>query len=139
MLTRRQRRIYSVISILLGVAVAAGLALFALRRSVDLYYTPSQAIDRGVLAGREFRLGGLVVRGSVHYVPHSVRVSFVLTDFHRQMKVYYQGILPDLFREGQGIVAEGRLNSIGVFVADQVLAKHDENYQPPEIMQDHPS
>jgi cytochrome c-type biogenesis protein CcmE len=112
---------------------AAGLILYALRQNVDLYYTPSQLMALGQVRAHDVRLGGLVVKGSVKKIPETLKIYFTLTDGHQNIEVRYDGILPALFREGQGIVAQGQLNNFGIFVADQVLAKHDSNYKPPEI------
>jgi len=128
---KRKRRIYFIVFLLAGLGVIVSLALFALRQNIDLYYTPQQIQKQHVSMGREFRLGGMVVKGSVQHVPNSLQVSFILSDYHAEQKVNYDGILPSLFREGQGIVAQGRLDQQGVFVADQVLAKHDNQYKPP--------
>ena len=130
---KRRRRIITVISIIVGMSVATGLVLYALRQNVDLYYTPAQLMASQNLHTHEIRLGGLVVKGSVKKIPDTLQVYFTLTDNHQSIEVKYDGILPALFREGQGIVAQGQLNNFGVFVADQVLAKHDEKYKPPEI------
>lgn len=116
------------------MTLAVGLILYALRQNVDLYYTPSQLLKaESRVMTREVRLGGLVQKGSVKRHQNSLDVRFELTDGQHQILVTYQGLLPVLFREGQGIVAEGKLNAKHVFVADQVLAKHDANYRPPEI------
>lgn len=128
---KRKRRLYFIVFLLAGLGVIVSLALFALRQNIDLYYTPQQIKQQHVSSGREFRLGGMVVKGSVQRVPHSLHVSFILSDYHAEQKVQYDGILPSLFREGQGIVAQGRLDQQGVFIADQVLAKHDNQYKPP--------
>jgi len=133
MQTLRKRRLYFVIFMLTGVGLAVAVCLFALRKNINLYLTPQQVLSKHLQPGHTFRLGGLVVRGSVKHIPNSLKVSFVLTDFHRTLVVNYNGILPSLFHDGQGIVAQGQLNINGVFVADQVLAKHDANYHPPEI------
>lgn len=135
MLKHRKRRLYF-IGILVGsIGTAAGLVGFALRQSIDLYMTPQQVVQHSFKEDQTFRLGGMVVNGSVKHA-EGLKVSFVLTDYHAQTAVEYEGILPALFREGQGIVAQGRLNSHGIFVADQVLAKHDANYKPPAISSD---
>jgi len=129
----RRRRLYFILLLLTGISVAVGFSLFALRQNINLYYTPQDVLKHKERVGRLFRLGGMVVKGSVKRIPNSVKVTFVLTDYHGKVTVSYEGILPSLFREGQGIVTQGRLNSKGVFVADQVLAKHDSTYHPPEI------
>ena len=130
---KRQRRIIIVISVIIGMSASAGLILYALRQNVDLYYTPSQLMTLQHVRTHDVRLGGLVVKGSVKKIPDTLKIYFTLTDGHQSVEVRYDGILPALFREGQGIVAQGQLNNFGVFVADQVLAKHDSNYKPPEI------
>lgn len=129
----RRRRLYFILLLLAGISVAVGFSLFALRQNINLYFTPQDVEMHKERVGRLFRLGGMVVKGSVKRIPNSLKVTFVLTDYHGNVTVSYKGILPSLFREGQGIVAQGRLNSEGVFVADQVLAKHDSTYHPPEI------
>ena len=114
------------------VALAAGLTLYGLRNSISYFYTPAQAVQAHVPAGRGIQLGGLVQPGSV--VKHADgRVDFVVADRVTSSKVVYQGDLPDLFREGQGVVAVGAYDSGGVFLAKQVLAKHDERYMPREL------
>ncbi len=131
MLSLRKKRLYFIIILILSVGTACGLALFALRQNVNLYYTPQQ-ITQHSLSTKQIRLGGMVVKDSVHH-GSGLQVSFILTDYKAKVKVEYQGILPALFHEGQGIVAQGRLNSQGIFIADQVLAKHDANYKPPGV------
>ena len=132
-MTARQQRMLLVIAVLIGVAGAAGLGLQAFKENLLYFYSTSQVMNGEVPAGEKFRLGGIVVEGSVAREPGSMQVRFVLTDTLTPVPVEYSGILPDLFREGQGIVAHGRLNDDGVFVADEVLAKHDENYMPPAV------
>ena len=131
MRTERKRRLYFILIVLVGVFSAIGFALFALRHNIDLYYTPTQLLQAH--SNQPVRIGGLGVKGSVHHQQKKWRISFVLTDFHHKVVVKYHGVLPSLFREGQGIVARGYLNQQGIFIADQVLAKHDENYHPPNI------
>ncbi|HEY2807383.1 MAG TPA: cytochrome c maturation protein CcmE [Steroidobacteraceae bacterium] len=129
----RRRRLILVLGILAGVSVAGALALNAFKRNVTFYFDPSQ-VNRGeVASGRAFRLGGMVTEGSVKRVPGSLEVQFVVTDFSHNVPVSYTGVLPDLFREGTGVVAHGSLRADGTFVADEVLAKHDEKYIPPEV------
>jgi len=130
---KRKQRIYSVVSIVLGVFLAVGLSLYALSQNINLYYTPKQLRKHQIPMGREFRLGGVVAKGSLHRVQNSLAVRFVVTDFHHHVTVYYRGLLPALFREGQGIVTQGKLAGNGIFIADQVLAKHDATYRPPGI------
>lgn len=132
MLNHRKRRLYFITLLVGSIGVAVSLALYALRQNVNLYETPQQVIQQSVRPGQVFRLGGMVVKGSVQHGA-GLQVSFALTDYHANIQVQYQGILPSLFREGQGIVAQGRLNDQGIFIADEVLAKHDANYKPPEI------
>jgi cytochrome c-type biogenesis protein CcmE len=105
----------------------------ALGKNIDLYYTPQQALTAKLTQNQLFRLGGMVRKGSVSHTPQSLAVTFVLTDFMANIKVTYNGVLPSLFREGQGIIARGHFDKHGVFMAEEVLAKHDENYKPPEI------
>jgi cytochrome c-type biogenesis protein CcmE len=119
--------------VLAGVIVAAGLAMQAFRENLLYFFSPSQIVAGEAPEGRTFRLGGVVVEGSVEREPGSLTVEFVVTDFAHSLPVEYTGPLPDLFKEGQGVVALGRLESNGEFVAEEVLAKHDENYMPPEV------
>jgi cytochrome c-type biogenesis protein CcmE len=128
---RKQQRLILVIVALVLLGGASGLVLFALSDSVAFFVTPSDIAAGKVDADRRFRLGGLVVDGSVERAGGTVR--FRLTDRASEVPVRYRGILPDLFREGQGIVAQGVLGADGVFTASEVLAKHDENYMPPEV------
>jgi cytochrome c-type biogenesis protein CcmE len=131
-MTRKQRR-----GLLIGLGVgvlslAAILMLFAFRQSIVFFHTPSDVAEHRIAEGIRFRLGGLVKQGSVER-GDGTRVGFVVTDTMQSVPVSYEGILPDLFREGQGVVAEGVLGADGRFVADTVLAKHDETYMPPEV------
>jgi cytochrome c-type biogenesis protein CcmE len=119
--------------VVVGVAIAATLALRAFRENLMLFYVPTQVVAGEAPVGRLFRLGGMVTVGSVQRVPGQLDVSFVVTDLKNEIKVAYAGILPDLFREGQGVIAHGRLGDDGVFHADEVLAKHDEAYMPPQV------
>lgn len=131
-MTRRARKCVWIIVLLLGLGAAVGLVLYALKQNIDLYYTPTQILDNQTVAEAHCRLGGLVKKGSVHYDDTRGSVSFVLTDEKHSVVVDYRGILPDLFREEQGIVASGHWdNKNQHFIADEVLAKHDENYRPP--------
>lgn len=132
-MTPRYRRLTAVILVLIGVAVAAALALKAFNKNILYYYTPSQVAAGMAKPGQAFRMGGLVVAGSVQRTPGSMTVRFTLTDMQHSVPIAYTGILPDLFREGQGIVVHGALASDGQFTADEVLAKHDEKYMPPEV------
>ncbi len=131
-MTRKARRAV-LIGMCLGVlAVAVGLVLVALRDSIVFFYGPTEVTEKHLEAGQRFRLGGLVEEGSVKR-GEGTTVSFVVTDMRSTLPVTFTGVLPDLFREGQGVVAEGTLQADGVFHADSVLAKHDENYMPPEV------
>ena len=132
-MTPRYRRLTAVILVLIGVAVAAGLALKAFNKNILYYYTPSQVAAGAARPGQMFRMGGMVVDGSVRRAPGSMTVRFTLTDMQHSVPIVYTGILPDLFREGQGIVVHGALSGDGQFTADEVLAKHDEKYMPPEV------
>jgi cytochrome c-type biogenesis protein CcmE len=129
----RKRRLYWVLGILAGVGIAAALALSAFQKNVMFFFDPTQVAAGEVKEGQRFRLGGMVSRGSFHRQPGSLDVTFIVTDFKHELPVKYTGVLPDLFREGQGVVAHGKLGTDGVFVADEVLAKHDERYMPPEV------
>ncbi len=132
-MTPRQRRLGLVLGILLGVSLAGVLALSAFRKNVTFYFDPSQVAAGQAAVGQRFRLGGMVTQGTVQRAPGSLEVRFVVTDFAHDVPVSYSGVLPDLFREGAGVVAQGRLRSDGTFVADEVLAKHDEKYMPPAV------
>jgi cytochrome c-type biogenesis protein CcmE len=134
-MTPRRKRLYLVGSILGGMALAVAIALLAFRNNLSYFYNPSQVVAGEAPDGRAFRVGGLVTKGSLVRQPGSLEVRFVVTDLSHDVTVRYTGVLPDLFREGQGIIAHGRLNRDGVFVADEVLAKHDEKYMPPEVAQ----
>jgi cytochrome c-type biogenesis protein CcmE len=128
----RLRRLYMVLGIVAGVAVAAGFALQAARSSIG-FKAPAEVRAAPPATGKRFQLGGMVQKGSVHKTPGSLDIRFVVTDFQHDIPVTYNRVLPDLFKEGAGVVANGRLNEQGVFVADEVLAKHDENYMPPAV------
>ncbi len=130
---RRRKLLFTVIFIVLGAGTAKGLALMAFQENLLYFYSPTQVADDEAPLQRSFRIGGMVQEGSVVRDPDSLEVQFVLTDTMNEVTVAYDGILPDLFREGQGIVANGRLGDDGRFVAAEVLAKHDENYMPPEV------
>jgi cytochrome c-type biogenesis protein CcmE len=130
---RKRQRLTLVILALLLLGGASGLVLFALSDSVAFFVTPSDIASGKVDVDKRFRLGGLVVEGSVERPGNDGLVRFRLTDQAHEVPVRYRGILPDLFREGQGIVAQGVLDADGVFTASEVLAKHDENYMPPEV------
>lgn len=129
---RKQRLIFMVI-LLLGFGLATALVLYAMSQNIRLFHTPSEIAVGGVHKDILFRVSGLVVKGSVVKKNDGLTTEFDLTDTSETITVRYVGLLPDLFREGQGIVAQGRLDGHGVFVAQEVLAKHDENYMPPEV------
>ena len=131
-MTPRQKRMVTVVAILAGVGVATTFALKAFNQNLLYYYSPTQISAGEAPTARTFRVGGLVQNNSVKREAGSLEVRFVLTDFQKEVPVSYTGILPDLFREGQGIIARGKLDN-GQFVAEEVLAKHDENYMPPEV------
>lgn len=132
-MTPRQRRMILVAVIVVGVSVAGALALRAFRENVMFYFDPSKVAAGQVKPGLRFRLGGMVVKGSVKRETGTLNVAFVVTDFAHTVPVTYDKVLPDLFKEGAGVVALGRLDANGTFVADEVLAKHDEKYMPPEV------
>lgn len=129
----RKKRLLLILAVLVGIGAAVGLALSALQENINLFYTPTQIANGEAPHGTRIRAGGMVEKGSLQRSGDSLDVRFVVTDFNRSVTIRYQGILPDLFREGQGIVALGRLNGEGVVEADEVLAKHDEKYMPPEV------
>ncbi|MCW8844203.1 MAG: cytochrome c maturation protein CcmE [Gammaproteobacteria bacterium] len=132
-MTARQQRMLIVILVLIGVGIATTFGLRAFQENLLYYYSPSAVQAGEAPVGRKFRVGGLVVPGTVKRTDGEIDVSFDLTDNAAMVTVEFAGILPDLFREGQGIIAHGKLNQQGVFVAEEVLAKHDENYMPPEV------
>ena len=132
-MTARQRRMMWVGLIVLGVAAAAAFALNAFQDNLLYFYSPSDVLAGKAPAERSFRVGGMVTEGSFHRPSGSLQATFVVTDFAHDVTVKYTGVLPDLFREGQGVIARGRLANDGSFVAEEVLAKHDENYMPPVV------
>lgn len=132
MTPQRKRRLVGALLILFGVGIAAVLAAVAFRNNLLFFFTPTQIAEGEAPVGQTFRVGGLVVPGSLRR-GNSLAVHFEVTDTAERVEVHYEGILPDLFEEGQGVVAKGRLRADGVFYADEVLAKHDENYMPPEV------
>jgi cytochrome c-type biogenesis protein CcmE len=131
----RKKRLYAVMALVSGVGIAVALALSALQQNINLFYSPTQIAAGDAPEDVRIRAGGLVAEGSVKRSEQSLDTDFVVTDGVANVTIRYNGILPDLFREGQGIVAMGKLNDQGVLIADEVLAKHDENYMPPEVMQ----
>lgn len=136
---RRKKRLTIVIAIITAIGIITGLVLYALSQNIDLFYTPSEIVngkdDSGIkpVIGQRIRVGGLVVPGSVMRDPDNLKVQFDLTNKGETVRIMYDGILPDLFREGQGIIANGTLTEAKLLTASEVLAKHDENYMPKEI------
>jgi cytochrome c-type biogenesis protein CcmE len=128
----RQKRFVFIAVGVFAVSLAVGLVLYALRGNVNLYFTPTQVFNNEAPVGRSFRIGGLVEEGSIKREKDGLTVNFVITDTHRSIPVVYKGILPDLFKEGKGVVAQGKVEAGGLMRAEEVLAKHDENYMPPE-------
>ena len=128
----RQKRFLFIVIALAAVAIASVLVVKALRSNITYFYSPSQIKSGEAPADQQFRVGGMVVPGSLQRDPNSIRVRFIVTDNAEEFEIVYDGILPDLFSEGQGVVARGRLDN-GVFIAEEVLAKHDETYMPPEV------
>lgn len=129
----RKKRLVLIGFMLSGISVGLMFAFKALDENLMFFFTPSEVIAGEAPEDRLFRVGGMVVAGSVDRPGDGLTVQFGLSDNHAQVMVQYTGILPDLFREGQGIIANGKMNADGVFVAQEVLAKHDENYMPPEV------
>ena len=132
-MTRKQTRLTIIVSGLTLLGAALGLVLFALKDSIVFFYTPSEIVQKHIAPGTRVRLGGLVEKGSLVKGANG-QVTFAVTDMTSTMKVNFKGLLPDLFREGQGVVAEGAASADGSFLADSVLAKHDEKYMPKEIV-----
>lgn len=132
---QRKKKLWLILLVVAGVGIAVALALTALQQNINLFYTPSQIAGGEAPEGTRIRAGGMVVEGSVKRDPDSLAVQFAVTDGGQQVLISYSGILPDLFREGQGIVALGRLDGDRMLLADEVLAKHDEEYMPPEVAQ----
>ncbi len=128
----RRRRLYMVLGILAGVAVAVAFALQSFKSSIG-YKPPTEVVAGTMAVGKRFQLGGMVKKGSVQRIPGTLEIHFVVTDFQNEIPAVYTGVLPDLFKENSGVQANGRLNDKGVFIADEVLAKHDENYMPPAM------
>ncbi len=139
MATRKQQRLYFILIVLACLGGAAALSLYALRDNISYFYTPNQvnqmrdANDPRVTPDKTFRIGGLVEKGTLSRVDKDLLSRFTVTDTIGELKVEYKGILPDLFREGQGVVARGRLDDNRLFIAAELLAKHDEKYMPPEV------
>ncbi|MEJ2090440.1 MAG: cytochrome c maturation protein CcmE [Gammaproteobacteria bacterium] len=131
---KRRKRLIVVVFLLVGAGFSVSLVLIALNENINMFYPPDAVVSGEAPVGAQIRAGGMVADGSVMRDPESLDVSFTLTDYAgSEFRVAYSGILPDLFREGQGVIVQGRIREDGTFVADQVLAKHDENYMPPEL------
>jgi len=129
----RRQRLYLVLFIALFSSAAIGLVIYAMRGNINLFYPPAEVVAGKAPVDQSIRVGGMVVKGSVQRATDSLQVNFQLTDFQASVPVVYTGILPDLFAEGQGAVASGVLNEDGMLEATEILAKHDENYMPPEV------
>lgn len=132
-MTRKQQRIYAILIVLVGMSLAVGLSLLGLRENVTYFFTPTDIYEKhdAPQMGHAFRLGGMVAEGTVRR--EGLKTLFTVTDFEHSLPVEYTGLVPDLFREGQGVIATGSLDEDGVFHATRLLAKHDENYMPPEV------
>lgn len=130
---KRKNKLILIIFMVIGLGSAVGLMMFSLSQNIDLFMTPTQIANGEVKPGKTIRAGGLVVDGSVVRSNDGLNVRFVITDGAANVTIEYEGILPDLFREGQGIVALGKVDSRNVMIASEVLAKHDEEYMPPEV------
>ena len=129
---KRKQRLFIILGMVSGLGIAVGLVMYALSQNINLFFTPTQIVKGEAPSEQMIRVGGMVADGTVDRDPQSLKVAFEVTDFDHNVRVSYEGILPDLFREGQGVVVQGRINE-GQFVASEVLAKHDENYMPPEV------
>lgn len=129
---KRKQRLYVILGLVSGLGVAVGLVMYALSQNINLFFTPTQLAGGQAPEAQLIRVGGMVAEGTVLRDPQSLKVAFDVTDFENNVRVTYEGILPDLFREGQGVVVQGRVTN-GQFLASEVLAKHDENYMPPEV------
>jgi len=133
MTPKRKKRLSIILGLVFGTALIVGLVMYSLTENINLFYSTSQIAQGEAPVGARIRAGGMVVDGSIKRSTDSLKVQFAITDYEHQVIVEFTGILPDLFREGQGIIAQGKMDANGVFQADEVLAKHDENYMPPEI------
>ena len=130
----RQKRFMFIIVGIVLLSSAVGLVLYALQNNVSLYFTPTQVYNKEAPQGRNFRIGGLVVEGSIKRQRDGLTMHFDVSDTYKTIRVFYKGILPDLFKEGKGVVVHGKLEADNTFVADEVLAKHDENYNAAEVV-----
>lgn len=133
MTPKRKQKLFVILGLVSLAAVAVGLTLYALRSNINLFFSPVEIAQGDAPIERQIRAGGMVKEGTVSRDPESLNVAFTVTDYVGDLEVYFSGILPDLFREGQGVVVVGELQESGRFRADQVLARHDENYMPPEV------
>ncbi|NOQ64285.1 MAG: cytochrome c maturation protein CcmE [Methyloprofundus sp.] len=133
MTPKRKKRLTIILGLVFGTSLIVGLVMFSLSENINLFYSTSQIANGEAPVGARIRAGGMVVDNSIKRSTDSLKVQFAITDYEKQVLVEFTGILPDLFREGQGIIAQGTMDANGVFQADEVLAKHDENYMPPEI------
>lgn len=133
MKSARKKRLFFIIFLVAGITLAAGFAMYAFNQNLMFYFSPTEIKEGKAPVNKIFRMGGMVVEGTFKKEPKTLKVHFDLTDYEKTVSVEYEGILPDLFREGQGIISRGKLNAEGVFIAEEVLAKHDENYMPPEV------
>jgi cytochrome c-type biogenesis protein CcmE len=129
----QQRRLYYLCTFIVGIAIASGLIFYALRQNMNVFLTPAQLATMQVAPDYHIRLGGMVKEHSIIRGKQDLTTTFTVTDFKRDITVRYVGVLPDLFREGKGVIAEGTLNQDGIFTATQILAKHDENYMPKNV------
>lgn len=126
---QKQRMIWIAI-VAINLSIVLALVLYALKQNINVFLTPNDIITQHIVANYHFRLGGMVKKGSVMHEKQNLAIHFIVSDFKQEIPVYYHGMLPDLFREGTGVIAEGYLNQQKVFIATQLLAKHDENYMP---------
>lgn len=131
----QKRRLTYLIFFLVGLAIAASLIFYALRQNLNVFVTPSQLAEQHIDKNYQLRLGGMVKKDSIKRNADNLQVEFVVTDFKSEVTVRYTGVLPDLFHEKKGMIAEGKINDDGVFIASQILAKHDENYMPKNVYQ----
>jgi cytochrome c-type biogenesis protein CcmE len=129
----RKQRVYAVVTVFLGTVIALFLVFSALSKNMNLFYSPSELLNSEISPGSIIRAGGMVASGSIEKSTDSLEVIFLITDFQNSLPVIYNGILPDLFSEDAGVVVKGFLQDDGTFFAQEVLAKHDENYMPPEV------
>lgn len=129
----RKQRVYAIVTVFLGIVIAIALVMSALSKNMNLFYSPSELLNSEISPGSIIRAGGMVASGSIEKSSDSLEVMFLITDFQNSLPVVYNGILPDLFSEDAGVVVKGFLQEDGTFFAQEVLAKHDENYMPPEV------